>query len=139
MSILDDINEGIASLSKRREEQSARNAVLQEQIDRLEVAKSWVDECYSNAQALSEDVKRYDPSEFWQGNKYHYYYDKRLPAYSKSKTLVDDVNANYNAICDKITQLENEKIDGWRIISGCSTEINNLQNAWNKAWHSMFG
>ena len=53
--------------------------------------------------------------------------------------MVDDINTNYNAICDKITQLQNEMTEGWGLLSLYASSVNGLRNEWNKAWHSLFG
>jgi len=139
MSILNDINGYIANYHQKIEDQRARNAVLQEKIDRLEAAKRQVNDAYHDAQNLTGMMMDYDPSALWAGDKYDLFVNEKTSTLNRSKNFERQIDTNYDAICDKITQLRNEMSEGWGLVSFYSSTINNLQNEWQKAWHDLFG
>ena len=137
MGILEDISASIAAWNKKKTDQVYRNAALQEKIDRLENAKRLLDLAYQDSEAMVQSVRNYDPSALWAGQKFNYNKGYRDAVRDAGKSLGNDVLDNYKAICDKITQLENERFEGWAFISTATACINNLTNDWWKAWYSI--
>jgi len=139
MATLDSIRASMNANSARISEQTARINDLQVKIDRLEAAKVKVNTAHNDAQALEQSIKGYDPSALWAGTCYNSYDLQKADATSKSGVFVRDINDDYNAICDKITELKNQQAEGRGIIGWCQTAWNNLSNEWSKLWHSLFG
>ena len=68
-----------------------------------------------------------------QGNRREEWEVDKDGAYALAKDAALNADAIFDAICDKITQLENERADGMGVISWAYSCINNLQNDLIKA------
>jgi chromosome segregation ATPase len=127
----------VNSYNRQIGDQEARNADLQRQIDRLKITKRKLDDAEDSAQDMSRSLKDHDPSEMWAGAKFDAFSLQKSEASSKSGVFVDDITANYNAVCDKITQLENEKLEGQGLLGTLRQGLNNAWNWLTKAWNDV--
>lgn len=105
----------------------SRNAKLASQIARLERAKSAVDAVYRDDKSFVSWVDGYDAGSSWQGAKREEFEATKRSAVSYGNGYCNGVAEVYRAICDKITQLENERADGFGAISWAQQCMNGLQ------------
>ena len=117
--------------------QQQRNAVLDAQIERLERAKRDIDAIYQDDRSFVSWVSGYDVGAGWQGAKREEFEDVKRQATSCGEEYCNGVAEVYQAICDKITQLENERADGFGAISWAYQCLNSVQGQLDRALWQM--
>lgn len=122
------IRSSIAAQQRALAQQQARNRRLDADIARLEDAKARVDAIYWEDRGLADWVGAYDAGASWQGDRRERFEEVKRDAKSQADAYCDSVNEIYRAICNKITQLENERADGLGAVSWAYQCLNSLEN-----------
>lgn len=115
----------------------SRNAALSAQIDRLYRAKSAVEGIYRDDRSWVSWLGSYDVGGAWQGGRREEFEAAKRSAKSCGDEYCNGVAEVHRAICAKITQLENERADGFGAISWAYRCINNVQGQLDWALRQM--
>ncbi len=126
-------------LAKQREKamKEARKAAVDAKIARLQHAKKQVTAVKSDVGTLKKNVKgKENQEDTWQG--YHFtWYDDFVPGTFRSDydAYHKELDTFLDAICDKITQLENESRDLGAGINWLVNALNSIGNAIEKLFN----
>lgn len=127
------LQSSIRAQERKIADQKSRNAHLSDKIARLEAARAAVSALHTDDKGFVSWVQRYDVGPTWRGAKREEFEEVKRDACAQGETYCEGVGEIYKAICDKITQLENERADGMGLISWAYSCINNLSNELDKA------
>ena len=134
------IQAAIAQYQREREYQEAIRQSNNEKIRRLEYAKSIIatakqnvyqyrSEFYSVYSGIGSDTR-------WTGNvKNNVHNCANYEIWNNYGTYYTNVDATLDAICDAITQLENDNYQRGLVIGGLLSQINSLANMIEKYWN----
>lgn len=86
-----------------------RTARLSADIDRLEAARDAVGAIYQDDKSFVSWVNSYDVGGSWQGSRREEFEEAKRCAKASGEEYCCGVAEIHQAICDKITQLENER------------------------------
>ncbi|CAM4250058.1 DUF5082 domain-containing protein [Listeria booriae] len=114
------------------------SASIDEKLERLEIAKKKVDEVLQSAKSLKDAVeKQNEEVATWKGTKFNTYRNMIENNFNPDyKTLCDRLDEYYDDICDKITQLENERSDQDGLFGWFKSRVNDIGNQIEKLVHS---
>jgi chromosome segregation ATPase len=116
-----------------------RNAQIDRQLERLRIAKRKIDTASDTARMIIRDIDQYDPSAKWAGNTFTHYRQDVCTTSQRAVFFKNQINAIYDRIVDKITQLENERAECFGLLGRLYAVINTLQGELEKANHNTFG
>lgn len=116
----------ISGYKSRARAQESRNAKISEQLERLEAAKSAVGAIRDEDEAFFSAIETYDVGEGWQGDKREDWETVKAETSEAGNTYLGGAKEIYGAILDKITELENERAEGYGFVSWCYARINDL-------------
>lgn len=108
--------------------QEGRNAEISAQLERLEAAKSAVGAIRDEDEGFFSAIETYDVGEGWRGDKREGWEALRAETSEAGDAYLEGAEQVYDAILDKITELENERSEGYGLISWCYARINDLGN-----------
>ena len=134
-SLQRQVNAHSASISSAQ----SRITTIDEQLERLRTAKKSVGEIQKKVYYTKKKIisKNYQPT--WQG-KQKDAFAKQWETFSSDYTSFQtEMNTFYDAICDEITRLENQKNEENGIIGWCQSQMNNLGNIIEKLLHTKEG
>ena len=134
-SLQRQVNAHSASISSAQ----SRITTIDEQLERLRTAKKSVGEIQKKVYYTKKKIirKNYQPT--WQG-KQKDAFTKQWETFSSDYTSFQtEMNTFYQAICDEITRLENQKNEENGIIGWCQSQMNNLGNIIEKLLHTREG
>lgn len=114
-----------------------RTARLSADIDRLEAARDAVDSIYQDDKSFVSWVDSYDVGGSWQGSRREEFEEAKRSAKASGEEYCRGVAEIRQAICDKITQLENERADGLGALSFVYQCLNDVQNTLTSALWNM--
>ena len=117
----------------------SRITSIDEKLERLRTAKKSVGEIQKKVHDTKKKIirKNYQPT--WQG-KQKDDFTKQWESFSSDYTSFQtEMNTFYDAICDEITRLENQKNEENGIIGWCQSQMNNLGNIIEKLLHTKEG
>ena len=117
------MNQHSASISSAQ----SRITTIDEQLERLRTAKKSVGEIQKKVHDTKKKIikKNYQPT--WKG-KQKDAFTKQWETFSSDYTSFQtEMNTFYDAICDEITRLENQKNEENGTIFWCQTRINVLE------------
>ena len=129
------VNQHSASISSAQ----SRITTIDEQLERLRTAKKSVGEIQKKVRDTKKKIikKNYQPT--WKG-KQKDAFTKQWETFSSDYTSFQtEMNTFYQAICDEITRLENQKNEENGIIGWCQSQMNNLGNIIEKLLHTKEG
>ena len=129
------VNAYSASISSAQ----SRITTIDEQLERLRTAKKSVGEIQKKVHDTKKKIirKNYQPT--WKG-KQKDAFTKQWETFSSDYTSFQtEMDTFYDAICDEITRLENQKNEEHGIIGWCQSQINNLGNFIEKLLHTKEG
>lgn len=134
-SLQRQVNAHYASISSAQ----SRITTIDEKLERLRTAKKSVGEIQKKVYYTKKKIirKNYQPT--WQG-KQKDAFAKQWETFSTEYTnFQTEMNTFYDAICDEITRLENQKNEENGIIGWCQSQMNNLGNIIEKLLHTREG
>ena len=134
-SLQRQVNAHYASISSAQ----SRITTIDEKLERLRTAKKSVGEIQKKVYYTKKKIirKNYQPT--WQG-KQKDAFAKQWETFSTEYTnFQTEMNTFYDAICDEITRLENQKNEENGIIGWCQSQMNNLGNIIEKLLHTKEG
>ena len=134
-SLQRQVNAHSASISSAQ----SRITTIDEKLERLRTAKKSVGEIQKKVYYTKKKIirKNYQPT--WQG-KQKDAFAKQWETFSTEYTnFQTEMNTFYDAICDEITRLENQKNEENGIIGWCQSQMNNLGNIIEKLLHTREG
>lgn len=134
-SLQRQVNAHYASISSAQ----SRITTIDEQLEHLRTAKKSVGEIQKKVYYTKKKIirKNYQPT--WQG-KQKDAFAKQWETFSTEYTnFQTEMNTFYDAICDEITRLENQKNEENGIIGWCQSQMNNLGNIIEKLLHTREG
>ena len=134
-SLQRQVNAHYASISSAQ----SRITTIDEKLERLRTAKKSVGEIQKKVYYTKKKIirKNYQPT--WQG-KQKDAFAKHWETFSTEYTnFQTEMNTFYDAICDEITRLENQKNEENGIIGWCQSQMNNLGNIIEKLLHTREG
>ena len=117
----------------------SRITTIDEKLERLRTAKKSVGEIQKKVRDTKKKIikKNYQPT--WKG-KQKDAFTKQWETFSSDYTSFQtEMNTFYQAICDEITRLENQKNEENGIIGWCQSQMNNLGNIIEKLLHTKEG
>ena len=117
----------------------SRITTIDEQLERLRTAKKSVGEIQKKVHDTKKKIirKNYQPT--WQG-KQKDDFTKQWESFSSDYTSFQtEMNTFYDAICDEITRLENQKIEENGLIGCLQSLKNSLENSIEKLLHTKEG
>ncbi|MBC1514218.1 DUF5082 domain-containing protein [Listeria booriae] len=116
----------------------SESASIDEKLERLEAAKKKVDDALQNAKLLRDTVeKQREELATWKGTKFNVYRSIVENSFSSDyKTFCNRLDEYYDDICDKITQLENERNDQEGLLGWFKSRANDIGNQIEKLVHS---
>ena len=117
----------------------SRITTIDAQLERLRTAKKSVGEIQKKVHDTKRKIifKNLQPD--WQG-KQKDAFTKQWETFSSDYTSFQtEMNTFYDAICDEITRLENQKNEENGIIGWCQSQMNNLGNIIEKLLHTKEG
>ena len=113
----------------------SRITTIDEQLERLRTAKKSVGEIQKKVHDIRYPINHRNIQPDWQG-KQKDAFTKQWETFSSDYTSFQtEMNTFYDAICDEITRLENQKNEENGIIGWCQSQINNLGNFIEKLLH----
>lgn len=115
----------------------SRTADLTAKIQRLEAAKSAIDAAYQDDKSFVSWVRSYDVGASWQGTKREEFEATKSSAAGAGDGYCNAVNELYHTVCNKITQLENERADSFGAISWAYQCMNSVNNQLQLALHDL--
>jgi chromosome segregation ATPase len=118
----------ISGYESQASAQQGRNTEISAQLERLEAAKSTVGSIRDEDEAFFSAIETYDVGEGWQGDKREDWETLKTETSEAGDTYLEGAEQVYDAILDKITELENERAEGCGLISWCYSRINDLGN-----------
>ena len=113
----------------------SRITTIDEQLERLRTAKKSVGEIQKKVHDTKKKIirKNYQPT--WKGKQKDAFI-KQWESFSSDYTSFQtEMDTFYDAICDEITRLENQKNEENGIIGWCQSQINNRGNIIEKLLH----
>ena len=117
----------------------SRITSIDEKLERLRTAKKSVSEILQNVHNIKYPIMHRNIQPEWQG-KQKDDFTKQWETFSSDYTSFQtEMNTFYDAICDEITRLENQKNEENGIIGWCQSQINNLGNFIEKLLHTKEG
>ena len=117
----------------------SRITSIDEKLERLRTAKKSVSEIQQNVHNIKYPIILRNIRPEWQG-KQKDAFTKQWETFSSDYTSFQtEMNTFYDAICDEITRLENQKNEENGIIGWCQSQINNLGNFIEKLLHTKEG
>ena len=117
----------------------SRITSIDEKLERLRTAKKSVGEIQKKVHDTKKKIirKNYQPT--WQG-KQKDDFTKQWETFSSDYTSFQtEMNTFYDAICDEITRLENQKIEENGLIGCLQSLKNSLENSIEKLLHTKEG
>lgn len=114
-----------------------RTVRLSADIDRLEAARDAVDSIYQDDKSFVSWVDSYDVGGSWQGSRREEFEEAKRSAKASGEEYCRGVAEIRQAICGKITQLENERADGLGALSFAYRCLNDVQNTLTSALWNM--
>ncbi|WP_247941166.1 YwqH-like family protein [Streptococcus oralis] len=113
----------------------SRITTIDEQLERLRTAKKSVGEIQKKVHDIRYPINHRNIQPEWQG-KQKDAFTKQWETFSSDYTSFQtEMDTFYDAICDEITRLENQKNEENGIIGWCQSQINNLGNFIEKLLH----
>ena len=113
----------------------SRITTIDEQLERLRTAKKSVGEIQKKVHDIRYSINHRNIQPEWQG-KQKDAFTKQWETFSSDYTSFQtEMDTFYDAICDEITRLENQKNEENGIIGWCQSQINNLGNFIEKLLH----
>lgn len=129
------VNAYSASISSAQ----SRITSIDEKLERLRTAKKSVGEIQQNVHNIKYPIMHRNIQPEWQG-KQKDDFTKQWETFSSDYTSFQtEMNTFYDAICDEITRLENQKNEEHGIIGWCQSQMNNLGNFIEKLLHTREG
>ena len=126
------VNQHYSSISSAQ----SRITSIDEKLERLRTAKKSVSEIQQNVHNIKYPIMHRNIQPDWQG-KQKDDFTKQWETFSSDYTSFQtEMNTFYDAICDEITRLENQKNEENGIIGWCQSQINNLGNFIEKLLHT---
>ena len=134
-SLQRQVNAHSASISSAQ----SRITTIDEQLERLRTAKKSVGEIQKKVHDTKRKIifKNLQPD--WQGKQKDAFTKQWETLSSDYTSFQTEMNTFYDAICDEITRLENQKIEENGIIGWCQSQMNNLGNVIEKLLHTKEG
>ena len=130
-SLQRQVNVHSASISSAQ----SRITTIDEQLERLRTAKKSVGEIQKKVHDIRYPINHRNIQPDWQG-KQKDAFTKQWETFSSDYTSFQtEMDTFYDAICDEITRLENQKNEENGIIGWCQSQINNLGNFIEKLLH----
>lgn len=135
---VDDLKRDQARNQAQMDQCLSDSASIDEKLERLEAAKKKVDDVLQNAKSLRDAVeKQREDLDTWKGTKFNTYRSMVENQFNPNyKTFCDQLDQYYDAICDKITQLENERNDQEGLLGWFKGRANDIGNSIEKLVHS---
>ena len=125
------MNQHSASISSAQ----SRITTIDEKLERLRTAKKSVGEIQKKVHDIRYPINHRNIQPDWQG-KQKDAFTKQWETFSSDYTSFQtEMDTFYDAICDEITRLENQKNEENGIIGWCQSQINNLGNFIEKLLH----
>ena len=129
------MNQHYSSISSEQ----SRITTIDAQLERLQMAKKSIGEIQQNVHNIKYPIMHRNIQPEWQG-KQKDAFTKQWETFSSDYTSFQtEMNTFYDAICDEITRLENQKIEENGIIRWCRSQMNNLGNVIEKLLHTKEG
>ena len=117
----------------------SRITSIDEKLERLRTAKKSIGEIQQNVHNIKYPIMHRNIQPTWKG-KQKDAFTKQWETFSSDYTSFQtEMNTFYDAICDEITRLENQKIEENGIIRWCRSQMNNLGNVIEKLLHTKEG
>ncbi|WP_050541558.1 YwqH-like family protein [Streptococcus sp. oral taxon 058] len=117
----------------------SRITSIDEKLERLRTAKKSVGEIQKKVHNIKYPIMHRNIQLDWQG-KQKDDFTKQWETFSSDYTSFQtEMNTFYDAICDEITRLENQKNEENGIIGWCQSQINSLGNFIEKLLHTKEG
>ena len=117
----------------------SRITSIDEKSERLRTAKKSVGEIQQNVHNIKYPIMYRNIQPDWQG-KQKDDFTKQWETFSSDYTSFQtEMNTFYDAICDEITRLENQKNDENSLIGWCQSQKNSLLNFIEKLLHTKEG
>ena len=117
----------------------SRITSIDEKLERLRTAKKSVSEIQQNVHNIKYPIMYRNIQPDWQG-KQKDDFTKQWETFSSDYTSFQtEMNTFYDAICDEITRLENQKNDENSLIGWCQSQKNSLLNFIEKLLHTKEG
>ena len=117
----------------------SRITSIDEKLERLRTTKKSVSEIQQNVHNIKYPIMHRNIQSDWQG-KQKDDFTKQWETFSSDYTSFQtEMNTFYDAICDEITRLENQKNEENGIIGWCQSQINSLGNFIEKLLHTKEG
>ena len=117
----------------------SRITSIDEKLERLRTAKKSIGEIQQNVHNIKYPIMHRNIQPEWQG-KQKDAFTKQWETFSSDYTSFQtEMDTFYDAICDEITRLENQKIEENAIIRWCRSQMNNLGNVIEKLLHTKEG
>jgi hypothetical protein len=116
--------------------QQAVNADLRNKIARLETAKQAMLNHEETGHGYVSAIQNYDVSSSWKGNCYNDYDSYRQTSKSGADAVINNIEARYNAIVDKINELNHQLNEGEGILGGLRSWLGDICASIDKWWNS---
>jgi len=117
----------------------SRITTIDEQLERLRTAKKSVGEIQKKVYYTKYPIMHRNIQPEWQG-KQKDDFTKQWETFSSDYTSFQtEMNTFYDAICDEITRLENQKIEENGLIGCLQSLKNSLENSIEKLLHTKEG
>ncbi|MBF0818411.1 YwqH-like family protein [Streptococcus acidominimus] len=118
---------------------SATIASIDEKLERLRAVKKSIGNIQTdvNDTKVSIMLKKEQPD--WKGKQKEEFTSKWEEFSTDYTSFQTEMNTFYDAICDEITRLENQKNEQNGIIGWCQSQINHLGNFIEKLLHTKEG
>ena len=129
------MNQHYSSISSAQ----SRITSIDEKFERLRTAKKSVGEIQQNVHNIKYPIMHRNIQPEWQG-KQKDDFTKQWETFSSDYTSFQtEMNTFYDAICDEITRLENQKNEEHGIIGCLQSLKNSLENSIEKLLHTREG
>ena len=129
------VNAYSASISSAQ----SRITSIDEKLERLRTAKKSVSEIQQNVHNIKYPIMHRNIQPEWQG-KQKDDFTKQWETFSSDYTSFQtEMNTFYDAICDEITRLENQKNEEHGLIGCLQSLKNSLENSIEKLLHTKEG
>lgn len=112
---------------------------IEEKLSRLRSAKRKVVSIQQEVSDIKFSIKYRSAQPDWEGKNKDNLIEDWAVFNQKYEAFQSELDNYYNSICDKITQLENQKNEQNGIIGWCNSQINHLGNMIEKLFHSKEG
>lgn len=114
-------------------------ATIDEKLQRLRSVKKSIGNIQRDVNDIKVSVMLKKDQPDWKGQKKNDFQKSWNDFSGSYRNFQTEMNTFYDAICDEITRLENQKNEQNGIIGWCQSQINNLSNAIEKLFHTKEG